>query len=39
MKRSMSKQELYHIEQIVDARKLDAQGRCALRQRLGNSHT
>lgn len=34
MKRSMSKQELYHIEQIADARKLDAQGRCALRQRL-----
>ena len=27
-------QELYHIEQIADARKLDAQGRCALRQRL-----
>jgi len=39
MKRSMSQQELYHIEQIADARKLDAQGRCALRQRLGNSHT
>lgn len=27
-------QELYHIEQIADARKLDAQGRCALRRRL-----
>ena len=27
-------QELYHIEQIADARELDAQGRCALRQRL-----
>ena len=27
-------QELYHIEQIADAGKLDAQGRCALRQRL-----
>ena len=25
-------QELYHIEHIADARKLDAQGRCALRQ-------
>ena len=25
---------VYHIEQIADARKLDAQGRCALRQRL-----
>jgi transposase len=27
-------QELYHIEQIADARKLDAWGRCELRQRL-----
>ena len=27
-------QELYHIEQIADAGKLDARGRCELRQRL-----
>ena len=26
-------QELYHIEQIADAGKLDARGRCELRQR------